>query len=160
MRPACVRACVRSTRGSAHVPRSAVARHGYRGPTREKKKNRRRRSDARGQKGGKKIFRRERRRGREKKLFGRARKKCLVLTRTQPTKRVTYSRDVFFLPIRLRSINLSTGRSCNHSFFLKVNAEDKKYFLTVNAKRKKYIMTDKSQSDKKNLGGSGGIPPG
>ena len=38
MRPACVRACVRSTRGSARVPSSAVARDGYRGPTRAEKK--------------------------------------------------------------------------------------------------------------------------
>ena len=29
-------------------------------------------------------------------------------------------------------------------FFLKVNAEDKKYSLKMNAKRKKYMMTDKS----------------
>jgi hypothetical protein len=41
-----------------------------------------------------------------------------------------------------------------------VNAEDKKYSLKVSAKRKKYTMTDKSQSDKKISGGSGGIPPG
>ncbi len=92
MRPACVRPCVRATRGSARVPRSAVARDGYRGPTREgKKENRGRRIDARGQKGGKKIFRRERWRGREEKkiFFGRERKKILASTRTQPTKRLT-----------------------------------------------------------------------
>ena len=41
-----------------------------------------------------------------------------------------------------------------------MNAEDKKYSLKVSAKINKYMMTDKSQSDKKNSGGSGGIPPG
>ena len=81
------------------------------------------------------------------------------MTRTQqPTKRLTYSRDVFFLPIPLRSIYWKELQPLG--YFLKVNAKDNKYFLKVSAKRQKYMMTDKSQSNKKNSGGSGGIPPG
>ncbi len=43
-------------------------------------------------------------RAREKKSFGRERKKILASMRTQPTKRLPYSRVVIFLPIHLRSI--------------------------------------------------------
>ena len=51
----------------------------------------------------------------KKKSFRRERKIILASTRTQPTKRLTYSRDVFFFYLFLSGV--STGRSCNHQDF-------------------------------------------
>ena len=144
-------------RGARRVPRSHA---------RGKKNVRRRRIDARGEKGGKKkIFRRERKKyysgGSEKKiLFGRERKKILTSTRTQPTKRLLRTVEMSFFDLFLSGVDIIYWKELQPlGFFLKVNAEDKKYSLKMNAKRKKYMMTDKSQSDKKNSGGFGGYPP-
>ena len=127
------------------VPSSAVAREGYRGHTHEKKRTAGGGSTCEHQKGGKKIFRRERkarerkkniiRAGAKKKLFGRERKKIRTSTRTQPTKKLTYSRDVFFLPIPLRSRYLLEGAATK--FFFETECKRQKYFLKVNAKRPK-----------------------
>ena len=120
------------------VPRSAVAsaveRDGYRGPTREKIKctpatERRAKIKKAGKNyfggsegaGGKKVIfwaGAKKNSGvnenttHKKKSFRRERKIILASTRTQPTKRVTYSRDVFFFYLFLSGV--STGRSCNH----------------------------------------------
>jgi hypothetical protein len=91
-----------------------------------------------------------------KKFISVGAKKILASTRTQPTKRLTYSRDVFFLPIPLRSIYLEGAATIK--IFLKVKAKGNKYFLKVNAKRQKIMMTDKSQAHKKIQGGPGGYP--
>ncbi len=124
-----MRPCVRATRGSA--------RDGYRGPTRAEKKmyagGGATRAD---KKAGKNLFRRERRRGREKKIIWAGAKKILAPTRTQPTKKelrtvetcsyFTYSSQAYQLE------GAATIR-----LFLKVNPKEKKYFLKVNAKKQK-----------------------
>ena len=132
---------------------SAVARDGYRGPTREGKKKCTPATERRARKkrrekiisAGAKARERKKNfggRGREKINFGREVKKCAGekkkyysggseknsgVNETQPTKRPTYGREDFFLeiPIPHRTI-YHTGRSCNVVFFLKVNAKDKK----------------------------------
>ena len=76
-------------------------------------------------KAGKKYFGGSEGAGEKKKSFRRERKKILASTRTQPTKRLTYCKEDFFLPILLRSI-YHTGRSCNHRFFLKVYTKENK----------------------------------
>ncbi len=118
-----------------------VERDGYRGPPWNEKKNAGDRSTCEHQKGGKKLFRRERKKARERKkiFFGRERKKILASTRTQPTKRLMYRREDFFLGRYLFLSGVSTilERAATIRFFLKVNAKDKKYFLKVNAKRQK-----------------------
>ncbi len=98
-----MRAYVRATRGREGVPRSAVACGGYRGPPRAgKKRENGRQSDARGQKGGKKIFRREQKKARErKKNIGAGAKKRARAKKysgdnensTQPTKESIVRRD-------------------------------------------------------------------
>ncbi len=92
---------MRATRGreiGPRVPRSAVARGGYRGPTREGKKMSVGDGSTRAEKkAGKKYFGGSEGAGEKKKSFGRERKKILASTRTQPTKRLTYRREDFFL---------------------------------------------------------------
>ena len=133
MRPASVRASVHVMHGREGVPRSAVARDGYQGPTHEKKKNRGRRIDVRTPKRRENIISAgAKARERKKILFGRARKIIPASTRAQPTKGLTYTSFYLFLS------GVSTGRrSYNHRFFFESECKRQKIFFESECKKTK-----------------------
>ena len=140
--------CVRRTRGRKIGPRvpSFVARDGYRGPTRAGKKMYAGDGSTRAdKKAGKKYFGGSEGAGEKKKSFRRERKKILASTRTQPTKRLTYSRDFLFLPTYSSQEYLLEGGATIRVFF-ESEFRRQKIFFESDAKGQK--ITDKSQSIK------------
>ncbi len=119
---------MRATRGREGVPRSAVARDGYQGPTREGKKMYAGGGSTRAdKKAGKKYFGGSEGAGEKKNIFGRERKKNIIRAgakknsdvneNTTHKKTFTYSRAVFFPPIPLRSRYLQEGAATERFFF-------------------------------------------
>ena len=124
-------------RGARRVPRSHAREKKKEPPAAERRARRKRREKniSAGAKAreGKKLF------------FGRERKKILASTRTQPTKMLTYSRDVFFFYLFLSGVSTILEGAATIGFFLKVNAKDKKYMMSYNHKNFEPLSQEKEK---------------